>query len=65
MPRQKHKYKETVAQVRAARLWLAVFSLRSCSVITDTGTGKTLDSEQHFKVLEKQGGVFIKSGSLY
>lgn len=51
MPTQKHKYKETVAQVRAAHLWLAVFSLRSCSVSTDTG--KTLDSEQRFEVLEK------------
>lgn len=51
MPRQKHKCEETVAQVRAAHLWLAVFSLRSCSVITDTG--RALDSEQRFEVLGK------------
>lgn len=65
MPRQKHKYKETVAQVRAAHLQLAVLTLRSYSVITDMGTGKALNSERHFSVIEKYSGVFIKSGSLF
>ena len=65
MPRQKHKYKETVAQVRAAHLQLAVFALRSYSVITDIGTGKTLNSERHFNVVEKYDVVFTKSGSLF
>lgn len=65
MPRQKHKFKETVAQVRAAHLQLAVLTLRSYGVITDKGTGKTLNSGLHFNVMEKDGSVFIKPGSLF